>query len=321
MLTLNRRVFLGTAAAACAGTITKAQALPPVPIVDCHIHLFDQTRPQGAPYAGTKGNRVPSLPARYRKLAAPLGIVGAIEIEASPWIEDNLWVLEIEEKAPIMLGTMGNLQPEKPEFREYLERYHRNKLFLGIRYGNLWGYSLVNEIQNPVFIEGLKLIRQADLAFETANPQPDLMDAVLKMSDRVPGLRIVIDHVPAMLRGLDRNTRIAVEANMKELAKRAAVFVKVSEIMQMTDDKPILDSTVYKPTLDYLFDTFGENKLIFGSDWPNGAAANNLPAVLKIVQNYFNAKGRGIAEKFFWRNSTAAYKWIRRDPSQPQALS
>jgi L-fuconolactonase len=321
MLTLNRRVFLGTTAAACAGTITNAQAPAPVPIVDCHIHLFDQTRPQGAPYAGTKGNTEPSLPARYRKLAAPLGIVGAIEIEASPWIEDNLWVLEIEEKAPIMLGTMGNLQPEKPEFREYLERYHKNKLFLGIRYGNLWGYSLVNEIQNPFFIEGLKLMQQADLAFETANPQPDLIEAVLKASDRVPSLRIVIDHMPAMLRSLDRNTRIALEANMRELAKRPPVFVKVSELMQMRDDKPILDPAVYKPTLDYLFDTFGENKLIFGSDWPNGAAANNLPVVLKIVQNYFNAKGPGIAEKFFWKNSTAAYKWIRRDPSQPQALS
>ena len=316
MASIDRRLFLGTAAAACAGTILKAQA-PPVPIIDCHIHLFDQTRPQGAPYSGGRGNKEPALPARYRKLAEPLGIVGAIEIEASPWIEDNLWVLEVEEKDPIMVGTMGNLQPGKPEFEEYLDRYHKNKLFLGIRYGNLWGYSLVNEVSNPAFIDGLKLMQQGGLALDTANPRPDLMEAVIKVSDKVPDLRIILDHVPSMLHRMDANARASIDANMRELAKRTPVYVKVSEVMQIADDKPSLDPAVYKPDLDYLFDTFGEDKLIFGSDWPNGPAVDNLPAIVKIVQDYFNAKGRAAAEKYFWKNSVAAYKWVRRDPSQP----
>ena len=112
-----------------------------IPIIDAHIHLFDPTRPQGAPYTGpkTSGPPVPALPARYRALAAPLGAVGAIKVEASPWIEDNLWVLEVAERDPIIVAVVGNLEPEKPEFPEYLERYHKNRLFRGIRCGNLWG--------------------------------------------------------------------------------------------------------------------------------------------------------------------------------------
>src|SRR5208283_565240 len=106
MSELNRRVFLGSA----VGAALAASAQPlPIPIVDCHIHLFDQTRPQGAPYSGGRGNTQPAVPARYRKLAAPLGIVGAVEIDASPWVEDNLWVLEQEEKETFMVGTAGNL--------------------------------------------------------------------------------------------------------------------------------------------------------------------------------------------------------------------
>src|SRR5258706_10110877 len=171
----TRRTVLGSAAAAGAVKIATAQAAP-IPIIECHIHLFDQTRPQGAPYSGGGKNTEPALPSRYRKLAEPLGIVGAIEIEASPWIEDNLWVLEVGEKDPMMLGTVGNLQPDKPEFQEYLDRYHRNKLFLGIRYGNLWGYNLTAQVANPAFIEGLKLMQQADLALDTANARPDLLE-------------------------------------------------------------------------------------------------------------------------------------------------
>jgi predicted TIM-barrel fold metal-dependent hydrolase len=103
---LDRRGFLVSAAA-----LAVAQARP-IPITDTHIHLFDQTRPQGTPHSGGNGNTQPSFPARYRKLAKPLGVVGAIEVEASPWIEDNLWVLEVEQKDTIMVGAIGNLQPE-----------------------------------------------------------------------------------------------------------------------------------------------------------------------------------------------------------------
>ena len=305
-------------AALAAGTEPVAAQPASIPIIDCHIHLFDQTRPQGAPYSGGRGNTEPALPARYRKLASPLGIVGAIEIEASPWIEDNLWVLEVEEKDPMMVGAIGNLQPDKPEFKEYLDRYQKNKLFLGIRYGNLWGYNLVNQVANPSFIEGLKLMQQADLALDTANPRPDLIEAVLRVSDKVPGLRIIVDHLPAMMGRLDANAKTAVEGNLRELAKRPAVYIKVSEVMRVADGKPSTDPALYKPLLDHLFDTFGEDKLIFGSDWPNGQAVDNLPAIVQIVQGYFLAKGQAVAEKYFWKNSLAAYKWIRRDPSQPQ---
>ena len=316
---LSRRAFLGSAAAIGAGAAATAQAQP-IPIIDCHIHLFDQTRPQGAPYAGGgRGSTEPALPSRYRGLATPLGIVGAIEVEASPWVEDNLWVLEVEEKDPIMVGTIGNLQPDKPEFKEYLDRYHKNKLFLGIRYGNLWGYNLPAQVSNPAFIEGLKLMQQADLAMDTANPRPDLLEAILKVTDKVPGLRIILDHLPAMFARLDPAGRATVEGTLRELAKRRQVYVKLSEVLRLVDWKASTDPALYKPTLDYLFEIFGENQVVFGSDWPNQFAADNLPAIVKIVQDYFSTKDRAAAEKYFWRNSVAAYKWVKRDRSQPQA--
>jgi predicted TIM-barrel fold metal-dependent hydrolase len=320
MSEMHRRAFLGAAAgAALAGAITSAEGqTAPVPIVDCHIHLFDQTRPQGAPYSGGSANTEPALPARYRKLAAPLGIVGAIEIEASPWIEDNLWVLEVEESDRMMVGTIGNLQPERPEFKEYLDRYHKNRLFLGIRYGNLWGYDLVSQSSNPTFIEGLKLMQQADLTLDTANPRPDLIEAVIRVNDKVPGLRIVVDHLPSMMARLDASALAAAEGNLRELAKRPTVYIKVSEVMRIVDGKPSTDPALYKPGLDHLFETFGEDKPIFGSDWPNGPAVDNLPVIVQVVRDYFQTKGRTACEKYFWKNSLVAYKWTRRDASQPQ---
>src|ERR1700756_2548875 len=97
---MERRDFLsGAAAAALSATIAQAAApLAGIPIIDTHVHLFDARRPQGVPYAGSAGWAQKSggvaLPSTYRRYAEPLNIVGAIEVEASPWVEDNLWVLE-----------------------------------------------------------------------------------------------------------------------------------------------------------------------------------------------------------------------------------
>ena len=317
MPAFDRRALLASLSAALAVRPAKAQPQP-IPIIDCHIHLFDQTRPQGAPYSGGGPNKEPALPARYRKLAAPLGIVGAIEVEASPWVEDNLWVLETEERDPIMVGAVGNLQPEKPEFREYLDRYHKNRLFRGIRYGNLWGYDLVTQVDNPVFVEGIRLLQQADLSLDSANPRPDLIAALLRLTDKVPGLRLVIDHLPSLLSQLQPGPAAAVEADLRRLAQRPQVYVKLSEVMRISGGRPITDPRAYRPVLDTLFGIFGEDHVLFGSDWPNAAAVDNLPVIVKIVQDYFATKSRAAAEKYFWRNSVAAYKWIHRDASQPR---
>ena len=80
------------------------------------------------------------------------GLSDAIAIEASPWIEDNLWLLQIEETDPIAWSAqLGIFGLRSRSLKKYLERYHKNKLFLGLRYGNLWSYSLVQEVSNPVF--------------------------------------------------------------------------------------------------------------------------------------------------------------------------
>src|SRR3954452_24028404 len=108
---MRRRQFICSAAAAAAFWSDVAAATEPladIPIVDTHIHLFDSRRPQGVPYSGsaqwTKEHNGVALPATYRAFAHPLNIVAAIELEASPWVEDNLWVLEQIETDPLYVG-------------------------------------------------------------------------------------------------------------------------------------------------------------------------------------------------------------------------
>ena len=99
-----------------SSTETRAQA-PGIPIIDTHIHLFDPTRPQGAPYSGPRpapgASPIAAYPDRYRKLAVPLGVVGAIKVEASPSMRQPVGARG-RAADPIMVGVIGNLEPDKP---------------------------------------------------------------------------------------------------------------------------------------------------------------------------------------------------------------
>jgi predicted TIM-barrel fold metal-dependent hydrolase len=314
---VNRRTFFQiTSVAAMAGA---SRAADPIPIIDTHIHLFDPTRPEGVPWP-PKDNAVlykPALPDRLRKIAGPLGVVGAIKVEASPWIGDNQWVLDVIEKDPFMVGMVGNLEPGKPDFRAHLDRLHKNKLFLGIRYGNLWGRDLAADLANPDFVAGLKALAAAGLELDSAGPNPDLLKAILRVNDLVPDLRIVVDHLPQMNPPTEAPAQRELDATLREIAKRPRIYFKVSEVYRRVDGKIPTDLDFYRPRIDQMWDLFGEDRLLYGSDWPNSDNWKPYPEVLRLVQEYFAAKGRTAAEKFFWKNSISAYRWVKRDASQP----
>jgi len=291
----------------------------PIPIIDTHIHLFDPRRPEGVPWP-PKDDAVlykPALPDRYLKVTKGEGVVGAIEVECSPWLEDNQWVLDVAAKAPVMVGTVGDLEPDKPDFRKQLERFHANPLFRGIRCGNLWGRNLSEQLGNPEFVRGLKELSAAGLEMDTANPDPGLIATVVRLTDQVPNLRVVIDHLPQMKEPTDPQVKKNLEANLHELGKRPQVYVKVSEVLRRVDGRLRLDLDFYKPVLDQFWDIFGEDRLIYGSDWPNSDHIETFPQELTLVREYFLGKGRAAAEKYFWKNSVAAYRWIKRDALQP----
>ena len=316
---VDRRSVLLAGAAAVISLAARAapRQTDAIPIIDTHIHLFDPNRPQGAPYFGPANSptsKTGAFPDIYQRLAARLGIVGALEVEASPWFEDNLWVLEVCAKNDIMVGVVGNL-PEVPEFAEYLERYHKNPLFRGIRYGNLWNYNLVEQARNPAFIAGLKLLAQADLVLDTANPQVDLLEAIVHVNDEVPDLRIVIDHLPSFEPASDLAARYA--AVLLELRQRSNIYCKLSEVIHRVDGKVSLALASYRPRLDHLFEIFGADRVLFGSDWPNSDSVATVESIVGIMREFFASKPRLAAQKYFWMNSVRAYKWVKRAANQP----
>ena len=281
---VTRRTFLGKAAAAAtlAGTPLRLLAqdapVPPpeiatpgrpqgtdkfgpsvdnLPIIDAHIHLFDGRRTQGKGYFGSAAYRAQSqisLPGLYAPLARPSGVVGAIIVESSAEVEDNQWYLDVSRADPFMVGVSGRLDPYSPQFGENLARFHKNPLYRAIRASRYYTNTDGKVTLDAVAVENLKLLAQADLAQDTANPSMPLMTANVMLADAIPNLRIIMDHLPSFDPAPDGQA--AYEAVVKEMAARPNIFVKLTE--------------VYHPRLD--------NKQVVG-DYTRSAIGWNISTV------------------------------------------
>ena len=285
-----------------------------IPVIDTHVHLFDPTRPQGVPYAGPKG-QPPQMasPENYHKQITGTGIVGAVIVEASPWIEDNLWILERANSDPVFVGVVGDLDPSKPDFGEYLNRFSKDPLWRGIRYAQVWQMEGGKQVLKPGMAEGLKLLADKGQTLDMANPSFDLLRGALLAMDAVPDLRVVMDHMPSL--DPTPQTQALYDSLISDLAQHPNLFLKLSQVIHK--DENGVTVTAPRARLDQLMAAFGEDRVMFGGDWPNSVGTATIPQALALMRDYFAARPHIQAEKYFWKNSQHIYRWKKRDAAQP----
>lgn len=276
------------------------------PIIDCHIHLFDPNRPEGIPWP-VPGDSIyaPHLPQDYWRTSTGHGITAAIAVEASPWVSDNRWMLETVRHDPRLLGFVGNLDPAAQDFGHELEWLATEPKFLGLRYGNLWDRDLLLDQQKPGFIDNLAALADSGRSLDSANPDARLLHALLLLSDKLPQLRIIVDHLPNA--HVPKGEERAFAQQVRSLAERPNVFAKLAEIPQKNDQGVIFEAPFYRDRLDLLWDAFGEDRCFFGSDWPNSEQLASFSDTLGLVRACMANHSLPAQEKFFRLNSARAY--------------
>lgn len=277
---LPRRAFLVTLAAA------------PMPgadagIIDTHTHFYDPSRPQGVPWPPATDELLhrPVLPDEFAGLTRPLGVTGTIVVEASAWVEDNQWILGLASRHPVIHGLVGRLEPGTPAFARQLARFRENPRFLGIRVG--WN-ALSEGLDTPAFIEDMKRLADAGLSLDTVGGG-FIAAAAVRLAGRVPGLRMVLDHLP-----FEKDVPLA------ELKGLGTVFAKVSNFWTQPG---------WGEAAARVFEVFGEDRVIYGSNWPVSLRQGAYPDLLARARGFIAPHGERAARKYFHENSRSAYRW------------
>ncbi len=304
---MNRRTFL--AGMGCASLSGAATRIRPKQIIDVHTHFYDPSRPQGVPWPGKDESILykTTLPDRFAKLVKPLGVTGTVAVEASPWLEDNQWVLDLARDDPFVKGFSGSLKPGTPQFKAHVARFSKNPLFRGIRPG---AEQVLKGLERPEMLADLQ--RMVDVDWELdLNGGPWMFPLIVRLADRIPQLRVVINHLP-FDPPAEEPARTECRTALQELGRRPQVFAKVSGVLRRVDGRVPEDVAFYRPMLDELWQVFGADRVLYASNWPVSDMLAPYPVVLKVVREYFAEKGQDATDKYFWKNSMAAYKWVAR---------
>lgn len=314
----NRRQFVQSAALATAAVATGTQgwaaakpATAKVTYVDCHTHIYDPTRPQGVPWPPREEGRLyrPVLPAHLRKVSAKHRVTGTIIVEASEWLADNDWVLEHAAKDKFILGVVGRLALEDPEFEPQLRRLSRNPLFRGIRVRG----GAAPKASEKSAERALGLLADFNLTLDF-NCLPTQLPVAAQVARQNPRLRIVINHLANVT--IDGKAPPAqwVDA-MKAVAENERVFLKVSGLVEGTrrdDFRAPRELDYYRPVLDAATEIFGVNRLIFGSNYPVSELFAPYATVIGLIEQYFGEKGPQTLQLVAAENSRRAYLWKER---------
>ncbi len=274
-------------------------------IIDTHTHFYDPTRPEGVPWPNPNDELLyrKVMPDDYKKLAVPEGVTGTVVVEASRLVEDNKWILDLASKEKFIVGFVGNLNPNDTEFEENLNRFSANPLFRGIRLGG----GHLQALGDSGFLKNIEKLAKKELALDLLI-NPEALKQVPALVEHTPTMHVVINHIAGVR--VDGNPPDAdwVSA-IQDAARYPNVYCKVSGLAEHTGQKPAPDDvTFYTPTIDVLWKAFGEDRLIYGSNWPVSERFAEYKVVQKIVNDYFNAKGNEAKEKYFWKNAKAAYQ-------------
>jgi L-fuconolactonase len=305
---MNRRTFIQTAALLAAGFGRAASAPPrPARLLDAHVHFYDPARPAGVPWPPKSDALLyrTTMSDDFRRAAAAQPADGVIVVEASEWVEDNQWVLDLAARDPLIVGVVGSLRPGTPDFAGQLKRFATNPLFRGIRFR---AGSLGKLLDEPGVVADLRRLAEHGLTFDV-HAAPAWVAEAPRVARLLPDLRLVINHVA----GARVDGRAPPEDWMRtigELATRPNVWMKVSGLVEGTGrtngDAPAEPGT-YRPVLDALWNAFGAERLIYASNWPVCGRFAPLARVQQIALDYVASKGPAALDRVFWHNARAAY--------------
>jgi predicted TIM-barrel fold metal-dependent hydrolase len=289
-------------------------------VIDTHTHFYDPTRPEGVPWPGKGGDLYRAvLPAEWQTLVKPLGVTGTVVVEASPWVEDNEWLLDLaarhdRERLPGMLGivgVVGSLPLGDPGCDGLIDRFAKNRLYRGVRVN---GDKLLAGLADKAYAADVGRLVGHDLSIDINGGK--VFAAAAAAAAQFPSLRIIVNHMgntPVSDKGPLPEWR----ESIKLAAQHPNVFMKVSALAEnaahtMKLQKAPLDPAFYVPWLDAAWAAFGEKRLMYGSNWPVAEKGGTYADQLKIVREYFTAKGSEVVGKYFWKNAKAAYRWVER---------
>lgn len=271
-------------------------------IIDAHQHFWKPDR-------GDYGWLTPELELLYRDflpddlapLLARCGIEKTILVQAAPTEAETHFMLDLAANHEFIAGVVGWTDFEAPDAPERVAALADNRLLVGLR-------PMVQDIADddwlakPDLAPAFEACIAHGLVFD-ALVLPRHLPRLITVLDRHPGLRVVVDHAakPTLRSGVEKSWY----DDMAKVASHPDVRCKLSGLA--TEAREDWSTGDLVPVVDHLLQTFGPDRLVWGSDWPVLTLAGSYQRWWDAAHELLASLSSGQQEAVFGGNATMLY--------------
>jgi L-fucono-1,5-lactonase len=242
------------------------------------------------------------LPADFLPELRANGIDACVAVQADQSEEETRFLLDLAEKHREIAGVVGwvNLLDERVEERlEYFSHFRKLRGFRHIVQAEPDDRFLMRK----EFLRGVGMLSRFGFTYDIliyARHLPVAAEFVQQFLSQ----KFVVDHMAKpQIKALELDDW---SRGMRAIAKHPNVWCKVSGLVTEADWKRWTCDD-FRPYLDVVFEAFGFDRLMFGSDWPVCLLGGNYRNVKAIVDDYTQSFSAADKEKVFGGNAIRFY--------------
>ena len=243
------------------------------------------------------------LPDQLVPLLKENGMDGAVVVQSDQSEKENIFQIKNAAENDFIRGVIGWVDLQSADIENHLVYYQQFKKLKGFR------HLLQGEIQRdmmlaPSFKKGISLLKKYGFTYDLL-VLPDQLKYVKELVEAFPGQLFVIDHLAKP--GIKNKDIANWRKDMMALTTYENLYCKVSGMVTEADLKNWKQEDL-TPYIDVVVETFGANRLMYGSDWPVCLLAASYHQTKNIVDSYFSTFSITEQEDFFGKTATEFYK-------------
>jgi L-fuconolactonase len=251
-------------------------------MLDAHHHLWQRSQPFNYEWL-----KQPNL-ARINRDYLPddlwpqlqqHGINGSIVVQTQHDLHENDWALQLAEQYPWIKGVVGWIDLASPDCEQQLLQYKQQQRFVGVRHVTQ-DEPDDNFIIRPAILKGLQVLERHAVPFDLLFYAKHLHHAPT-VARAVPNLTLVLDHLS---KPLIKSGQLAEwSQQLRAAAACPNIVCKLSGLITEADWSH-WSAADLRPFVEVALESFGPQRLLYGSDWPVCELAGSYEQVFTVAR-------------------------------------
>ncbi len=278
-----------------------------ISIIDSHVHFWDPAKLKYDWLESAGALNQPFLLTDYHKATEGIEVDKMVFVECNCHPGSNeeevIWVQELaksDERIQAIVAYADLTEVNNIDLK--LKNLAAHKMVKGIRHNiqfNEPGFAI-----QPIFIEGVKKVLDLDLHFELCITHDQLAECI-ELVSALPERPLVLNHCgkPGIRDGAIDNWK----TNMRQLSRYEHVYCKVSGLLTEADLKNWKKEDV-TPYTDHVLECFGNNRIVYGGDWPVCTLAGGYHDWFTFVSEWTSDWSEQEKNNFYHDNAKRFYR-------------